>query len=145
MRKWIVVVDKNRARVFGSAGALSAMTPVETIMNEDADRDFRAERSDAAGRVYDRMGGGRHSVSTEDPAESESRLRFIRSVAKRLDEGRRNGAYEELQLVAGAQLLGLLRANLSGPTSRCVTISLTKDLVHEDLRAIREHLSALSP
>ena len=92
--------------------------------------------SDKTGRVFDRARGGsgprgtaRHGAASDfDPREAEYE-RFAKRIARRLDTERRNGAFQELVLIAAPHFMGLLRPELSGPTQKAVVKEVAKDLV----------------
>ncbi len=67
-------------------------------------------------------------------------VRFARRIARRLDDARRNGEFEELIVVAGPPFLGLVREGLSRPTRARVVHEVRKDLVHMPLAALQKHL-----
>ncbi len=53
---------------------------------------------------------------------------FARKLSEVLEQGRTSNQFDRLWLVAEPSFLGLLRANLSDVTAKCVVGSETKDL-----------------
>ena len=87
----------------------------------------RSLTSDRTGRVFDsggRTGQGprtraRHGAQSDyDPHEVEVE-RFARRLARRLDAERRDGI-EEMIVIAGPRLLGVLRQQLTAATRRLI-------------------------
>jgi len=105
------------------------------------DHDLVTER---AGRSYESVGGARHALERESDPRYLEAVRFARRIARRLDEARRKGEFEELIVVAGPPFLGLLRAQFSKPTRACVAHEVHKDLVHSPVADLRRHLEELA-
>ena len=136
----ILVADQAEA-LFYDLPSLDAV-PHEVLRISDPaahlhDRDLVSDRP---GRSYESVGGARHAIEREaDPRQREAE-RFARRIARRLDEARRKGEYDELIVVAGPPFLGLMRKEMSRPTRERVVHEIRKDLVHSPVESLRRHL-----
>jgi protein required for attachment to host cells len=140
----ILVADQAEA-VFYDLPSLEAV-PHEVLRVSDPaahlhDRDLVSDRP---GRAYESVGGARHAIEREADPRQRAAERFAKRIARRLDETRRKGEFEQLIVIAGPPFLGMLRAAMSRPTRGLVAHEIRKDLVHGPVEVLREHLSALS-
>jgi protein required for attachment to host cells len=63
---------------------------------------------------------------------------FAKAVARTLDGARARNEFERLVLIAAPRMLGLLREALPAPCRSVVAAEIAKDLVRQDVEAIRE-------
>ena len=120
LRTQFVVVDGARAR---------------WIRRSDETRDFVTENEIKApprrpsggpeGVVFDRAGGGRHTVEGRDQSEKDA---FAARVVEALNDQAERGAFERLAIVAPARTLGRLREDLSPVARQKLSRTLAKDL-----------------
>lgn len=97
-------------------------------------------KSDRPGRAFDSHGEGRHATGTAvSPKEQES-IRFAKTIADYLDQGRVNHRYDHLVLVADPRFLGHIRGALSSEVAKLVSLEIDKDLSTENEAEIRKHL-----
>jgi protein required for attachment to host cells len=76
---------------------------------------------------------------TKPPHQVESD-RFAHSIAKLLESGLAENAYEQLVLVAPPSFLGLLRAALSETVAKHIKLTLDKDYTALEVRDLAERL-----
>ena len=138
----ILVADQAEAIFYDAA--VMGRRPKEVARLSDPvahlhDRDLVTDRP---GRAFDRFGGGRHSLEEENDARFQEAVKFAKRIARRLDEARRHGEFDELIVVAGPPFLGLVRKALSKPTRELVVREIHKDLVHSPVDTLVEHLPA---
>lgn len=135
---WIVVGHRAGARIF-----LHTRTGFHLVaeMHNEAGRLKEGEiNSDRPGRAYDRTGGGRHAMSTEESAHDHVAGVFAHELAERLRAGRNEHLYGRLVLVAEPRFLGMLRAALDEPTAALVYASVGKDLAQVPVHELASHL-----
>ncbi len=77
-----------------------------------------------------------------DPLEIAKR-NFARHLAKLLEDGLKQAAYERLILVAPPRVLGDLRAALSDGVRAKLTGELNKDLTHATVQELPGYLESL--
>jgi protein required for attachment to host cells len=137
---WILVADSARARIFSVESATAPLKPVEQLVHPESrlhDRDINADRP---GRSFDSFGAGRHATGSEvSPKEQES-MRFAKTVADRLNQGRVENRFRRLTIVADPRFLGQLRDCIAPEVAKLVCSEIDKDLSKADDAAIREHL-----
>lgn len=142
---WILVAHRAGARCYASSGPHHALTLVEQIDHPEGRLRNREIDADAGGRSFDRFGGQRHALESEDSPVEHLAGVFAKELADRLRDGRVAHRYDQLVLVAGPRLLGRLRDALDAPTAALVVKSLDRDvgeLSEADLeKYLREHLS----
>jgi protein required for attachment to host cells len=128
-KKWIVVADSSRARVFEVANREKHLREIEDMVNPDGRANNRELESDAAGRYYgrgERMQG--HSAGTTINAVEHEVEWFAKRVSEYLDKARTENRYDALCVVAAPKFLGLLRENFTKETRNKVTEELSKDI-----------------
>jgi len=131
---WVVVCDASRARLFAFDKRDEPWTVVEDLANP-------AGRARSRGLVEDKAGHlGPGSQPRTDPTRVEEE-RFAHRLGELLETGFDGHRYGSLVLVAPPRFLGLLRAALSAPVARRVTVSVDKDLTRSDPRELRDRLA----
>lgn len=137
---WIVVADSARARIFSVASASAPLNPMEQLVHPEARLHDKDMKSDRPGRAFDSHGAGRHATGTPvSPKEQES-IRFAKTIAEHLDQGRINNRFKRLALVADPRFLGHIRKSISDEVEKLVTLEIDKDLSKAEDGDIREHL-----
>ena len=145
MRIRIVVADQSEARFFDLAGRdeVALVGHLEDPLARLHDRDLVSDRP---GRKFDRapLTGGRRGATAHHATGGEASPRkheaesFARRIATELEHARQRGEFEGLIVMSGPGFLGLLRAAL--PESIHVVAVVTKDLLHQGIDAVIEHL-----
>jgi protein required for attachment to host cells len=136
----IVVADQAEAIFYDAPSLRARPQEVGRISDPVAHLHDRDLMSDRPGRSYESVGGARHAIERENDPRSREAIRFAKRIARRLDEARRHDEFEELIVVAGPPFLGLMRAELSGPTRKRVVHEVHKDLVHSPVEALWQHI-----
>lgn len=136
----VVVADQAEA-IFYNLSSLKAR-PVEVARMQDpsARTPARELAQDRPGRSYESVGGQRHAVGDEPDPRRAQASRFAHVIAERLDADRRDRAFQQLILVAGAPFRGILRSELSEASKACVVYEVPKDLVHSHLEVLLDYL-----
>ena len=137
---WVVVAESSRARIFVLEGLQSPLREVEDLVNPEARAHERDLISDRQGRTIDSSGGRRHAKQPEVSPKEQRVIDFARSVAERVEQGRTQGVFKRLILVAAPEFLGLLRANLGDAARQCIMREIHKNLVRKDEQTIRASL-----
>ena len=136
----IVVADLAEAIFYDAASLQSRPKEIGRISDPAAHLHERDLVSDRPGRGHASVGGARHAMDLEDDPRRRGAVRFAKRIARRLDEARRKGEFEELVVVAGPPFLGVMRGELSRPTRQRVVHEIPKDLVHGPVESLRRHL-----
>ncbi|HET7202582.1 MAG TPA: host attachment protein [Steroidobacteraceae bacterium] len=136
----IVVADQAEAIFYDSTSLERPPKEVIRLADAAAHLHERDLRSDRPGRSHASGGGARHALDPVSQARKIEAARFARRIARRLDEARRRDEFDDLILVAGSRFLGMVRRELSKPTTARVVHEVAKDLVHSPVADLRRHL-----
>ncbi|MBI4818660.1 MAG: host attachment protein [Deltaproteobacteria bacterium] len=123
---WVLVASRVGARIYSAAHG-RAPSMLEEIEHPEGRRRDSELDSDRPGRIFGRMGGGRHALGGSEDSHEHSAVTFAKDLAMRLQKGRADGKYQRLFLVAEPRFLGYLRKALDTPTEALVADAVGKD------------------
>ncbi len=154
-RIWVVAADASRARIYGTHGwrapyelvaafdHAASRAKVHDLVTDDRGR---KPVGALAGRVHGRHSGtafGRPGAQPEIDAKEHEAITFAKELARGLDRGCEENAYDELLVIAPSHFLGLLRANLHPRTRDRVRLALDKDYAGLQGDEFAEHVRAI--
>jgi protein required for attachment to host cells len=142
-KTWVLVAHRTGATLYESHGPGAPLTVREEIDNPSGRLKTSELGSDRPGRAYDRIGGGRHAMSSEQSPVEHIEQNFASQLADRLERGRNDHEFDRLVLVASPKLLGKLNHALPTPLRALVLGTLAKDLARTDVTSLRAHLEEL--
>jgi protein required for attachment to host cells len=123
---WIVVANARHARIFAQSGPNKALELVkETELDAEA-----VSMPESDGRASPRRG---------QPGRSVARS-FAHQIGGELCSGRSRGRFSRAILVAPPAFMGLLNAELDGPTASLVSGRLDKDYTRSHAQELSSHL-----
>ena len=134
---WIVVADGAHARILQN----QRKTLEVLVELSDAHLPNRDLVSDRPGRVHDRVGPARHSMTPEIDTHRQNKRRLMREIARLVNEAAHRERFDDLVLVAAPAALGDLRAELGAQAAKRVTAEVAKDLTHLPARELRKRLA----
>lgn len=142
---WVVVASHVCARILQQqSGPMSrnksVLQEIKTLYCPQARRPERDLLSDAPGRSFDSGGQGRHAVEPRTGVRQQISERFAREIADELEAGRTRGDYDELVLVAPADLAGTLKGALSRGCLQRVGAEVHKNIVAREIPVILDAL-----
>jgi protein required for attachment to host cells len=138
-KRWVVVTDNVKTRIYSVAHDDGILHPVVTLAHPEGHEKSQDIEADRPGRAYDIVGHGRHGVGTAvDPVE-QVRIRYAKRIVEYLRSACQADRCNRLLLVAGPHLLGLIRKHLDLPPGVSVT-ELEKNLGPFDDHEVQEHL-----
>lgn len=142
---WFVVADARRARVLEFDGTKGEFgSPLDFDYVAPAARD--GERfADRAGRVSERKGPTRHAMEAPTPPTRADEEDLARRIAKDLAGVAHRHDMDRLILVAPPHMLGTLRQQLDGNTSKLVAGEHGKDLSKLSDHELKARLRELIP
>jgi len=126
----ILVANRGQAELYDSSKLGEALTLVRTYTNPDAHLHERELVSDAAGRVYNRMGGVHQSYGQRHVLRDQATLKFARSVADSLPSEVDPEGCAGLLLVGSPRFMNRLRDALPKHTRAKVFGVIVKNLAH---------------
>ena len=138
-RKWVVVADQSRARIFTVDDAHGPLLQVDELEHPEARKREQELISDRPGRSFDSAGQGRHAMGTSVEPKKEEAVRFAKQIADYLQVAHHEGRFNRLLLVAGSPLLGLLRDKLKSLSGTKIS-EIDKNLGQYEAPEIRSHL-----
>lgn len=123
---WIVVANGRHARIFSHSGPNKTLELVHSAkLGED---DMSVAES-----------GGRASPKCKSPDKLTAQG-FAHRLARDLYSGRSRGAFQRAILVAPPAFMGLLNAELDGPTASMISSRLDKDYTRTETQDLSSHL-----
>ena len=148
MHTLVLVADESEANFYEMErhdGALHLLRQLTDPAARLHDRDFKSDRP---GRVFDHAPsatGRRGAVShhgtggERTPKDHEAHL-FAHQVSEQLEKDVAKQHFDRLILMAAPRFLGALREALPDSIRSLVKAEVHKDLVHQPVSAVREHL-----
>lgn len=139
---WITVAYRTGIRVYNYENGhdKKAITLVHTQENPQGFLKDKELGTDQPGRSFDRVGGGRHSLSKgQSPSEHISDV-FAKEICTLLENACKKNEFSKLILIAGPTFLGLLRQHLNTNTMAHVVHTLNKDLVNLNDHEMHQYL-----
>jgi len=140
---WILIAHRGGARLFDAPGPGQGLHLLESVTNPAGRLKNRQIDSDKPGRAFDKFGGGRHAMSTEQAPTDRVAQRFAKELGERLSSGRLEHRFARLMIVAEPRFLGELRDQLDPPTTAMIAATLDKDLGSVADRELPDHLGGI--
>ena len=132
----IIVAHDAGARVFEHRGPRTGLVQLEKIEFEAGRRQDKELASDRPGRTFSSSSNRRHGYESHHGPQDHATDVFAKQLARSLEEGLNEHAYEEIVLFAPPRFLGKLRESLPAGVAKRVVGSIDKDLPlanHEEL------------
>jgi protein required for attachment to host cells len=137
---WVLVANQAEARIYSAKRLRGVLTPIATLAHAAGRARSGELLADAPGRVHDRMGAARHSVSTQVDVKKQELAKFVRTIVDHLEVAHRRREFDRLILVAAPAVLGALRKQIGKELAATVIDEIAKDLVNGDAESVRTHL-----
>lgn len=137
---WVLVGDGRRALFLVNHGDPDLLDLRVLEAREDVNPPTREQGSDAPGRAFPSIPGGRSSMGETDWHELEKE-HFAASIAERINAAAESGELSEIVIIAPPRVLGDLRQELSVKAKSKVKGELDKDLTHHPLPEIEKALA----
>ncbi|VTZ26318.1 conserved hypothetical protein [Methylocella tundrae] len=140
IKLWIVVADGEHARIIAPRedGVLETH---DRINSQSAHLRSKDLGSDRPGRVHESATTAHHSAEPRTDPHEAAKERFGRNLGHWLTEQSRQGAFDELLLVAPSHILTDLREELDRPAAEKLRGVLAKDLTKTPDDELQPHLS----
>ena len=144
----VVVADQSEANFYDMRGR-GALKDVGHFADPKARLHDRDLKSDRPGRVFDRAppvkgrrgAGARHSADGGRSPRKHRAEVFARRIVAQLRKTQRSGGFDRLVIIAAPAFLGLLRVALPKALREVTVREIPKDLVHQDVAAVRRQLA----
>ena len=144
LKLWIVIADGEHARVVAPRedGALETQDRIDSKSAHLRSSDLGADRP---GRVHESASTTRHGAEPRTDPHDAAKEGFARDLGAWLLQSSRQGAFDELLLVAPSHVLGRLRESLDEPASNKLRGVLAKDLTKVPDHELQPHLGEWVP
>jgi protein required for attachment to host cells len=140
LKTWIFVADGARARTLVNTGPGTGLAMLGEEVHSASSLPTHEIGTERPGRVYDRKGGGRHSITPRVDWHVFEKTQFAKEGAAILNKAALEKAFDRLVLVAPAKTLGDLRAMLNDQASEKVTAEVARDYTKLSLQELEGHL-----
>ena len=133
-KKWIVVAESCRARIFSVESRNSPLKEIDAVDQYSLMKNMAV--------LDDELPSGRSSMEARlDPKEVDA-LHFAQDLSEHLENARRTGDYNDLVIISSPNFLGKLKQCLGAVTHKCVSKTINKNLIHKREADIRRYLYA---
>ena len=140
MSTWVVVADSSRARFFLMESRSEPLIELADMVHSQGRMHEGDVVCDREGNLASGHGNGGYSFEAPTDVKQHELEVFAKQIAHKLEEGRDNGSYKKLILVAPPALLGKLRQTIDTHILEMVSQSLDKNLVAEDADEILKRI-----
>ena len=138
---WVLAAESSRAKLYSAENSHAPLAEIGVFVHPEGRLREGDLVSDQSGSDGGSIGQGRHVLDNKTNAREAERTEFARTLAHRLEEGRKEAAFNRVVLIAPPSFLGALRDNLSDEVMELVTEQIDKNLVQEPPGVVRDHLS----
>ncbi|WGL16135.1 host attachment protein [Microbulbifer bruguierae] len=139
-KAWVLVANHTHARLFEAEKRAGTLHEIDALVYPEGRMKGRELLSDAPGRAFDSNGLGRHAMAEPTDLRKQGEQKFARDIAHALEQGRQQGRFDRLYIVAEPSMAGSLRHSMSPPTLATIAGESRKNLTTSDVEAIRAQL-----
>ena len=136
---WVLAAATTHARLFEARSLLKPLSQIHEFHYPEGRLHERDVYADKPGRMFDRMGEGRHAMEAPDVRDQQHH-EFSREIAEYLQEGLASQRYSRLVLVAPPDFLGALREHLGSEVEKRIERTIHKNLVEVDPGKLHEYI-----
>jgi protein required for attachment to host cells len=140
-KMWILVANQAEAQIYSSDRLPKNLKLVDVLANKEGTAHPRDLISDAPGRAFDSIGSGRHAMAPNTGVKEEQRRRFVKEMVERLQTAHFKGEFDELVLLAGPGVLGVIRKTLTPDLAKIVIKAIPKDVIGQSIEKIQSQLA----
>ena len=137
---WILVADAAKARLFELARKGGAPVEIAGYAYPDGRSPGRHHEHGRLPRVHESNSPSRHAIEPKTTLRDKHARRFAGTLGAVVKQGRLEGRYDHLILVAPPRFLGALHDSLDEQTSACVVGKVANDLLTLSPTELRRHL-----
>lgn len=137
---WILVANAANAVLYLNDGPGKGLTKLRDLAHEQSRKKGTELVSDRPGHNPGH-GTGRGAYEPAMAPKDIEADRFALELARELDAGRVQHAFERLVLVAAPQFMGRLKHHLDGHVQQLVTASIEKDYLRATPKELAVHLA----
>ena len=127
-KTWILVAHRAGASLYERLNTEKNLDLIEDVVYPEGKLKGRALDADRPGRSMSDASKRRYPFDDEKSSEKQNEKKFAKRLAQMVNRGALNKKFDQLVLVAGPHLLGLLRSDLDKRTSSRVIREFGSDL-----------------
>lgn len=135
----LLVADGSAARFFSAETPTSDLHELETLDHPEGRLHQQDLVSDLPGSDT-RKGIGGHAYQVQTEPKRQELINFSKRIARHIDSINNKARLKNLVIVSAPEFLGLLRTQLSNQACKLIRFELNKNLIKQNLPAIRKHL-----
>lgn len=139
--KWIMLANSNDCRIYEYDRHDRHLALVDEISHPENRLKVHDLTTDHPGHY--RSGSNRGSFAPEVSPLDQSIDDFAREIAKRLDKGRNQHAYEDVTLLVPAKMEGLLFKHLNKHTRALIKLIVQKNVIFMSEHELSKYLEKL--
>ncbi|MGN6706338.1 MAG: host attachment protein [Rhodanobacter sp.] len=137
---WILVADAARARLFESPRKGAEPVEIACYYYPDGRSQGRQHEHGRLPRVQESNNPNRHAIEPKTSLRDKHAQRFAEILGTVVQQGRREGRYARLVLVAPPRFLGALHDHLDEATAACIVGEVRRELMTLSPAELRAHL-----
>jgi protein required for attachment to host cells len=138
-RKWIVVADSSKARIFEYQGPGKPFKLIHKIEHPEGRLKAKELYNDNEGETFDRFGHGRHKMEPVVDIKEEENKRFANEICEYLKSAKIENKFDTLFIASGPSFLGLLKDKMDSLLSKNIQAWVSKNLANIEDREIHEY------
>lgn len=140
-KKWIVVAESSRARIFSVESRTSPLKEIDDMVNTASRAHNQDLVSDEPGRGFYSYGsGGRHAMESKTEPKKQEIQMFAHDLSERLETARRTGDVNDLVLISPPSFLGALKQQMGEVTQKYISQTINKNFINKSEQEIRQYL-----
>lgn len=144
-RTWIAIADQEQTRIYAVDNRDFNMTLVKEVLNSSSSRAESLKGKKDVGVGRSSVHSNVRSLVNENAVQRRLLKGYVTDVVDFIEKGRRENSFQKIILVAGPEMMGMIKSKLTKPTMSLVQRALTKDytrfkecevqdVLHNDLR-----------
>lgn len=140
---WVLIADGAHAKVFEHGGPGTGLVALRELMFDEEPLKAQDIMADRPGRSFSSVGRGRSAYEYHTDPVHAREAGFMKTMADRLDEKLREGAFDRLVIAAAPTSLGEIRPCLSKAVQEAVVAELPKDLTNIPTPKLEAHFEGI--
>lgn len=137
---WILVADASKARLFEWPRKRAEPAELACYTYPDGRASGRRPERGRLPRVQESSNSSRHAIEPKTPLRDKHARRFADTLGAIVRQGRQEGRYDKLILVAPPRFLGALHDSLDEQTAACVVGEVRNGLLTLSPAELRPYL-----
>ena len=134
---WALVMSSTQVRILRGISRENPHGEPELVLSTEH-KDLRDIMSDKPGRSFSSVGPGRSAMEYASDPVKDAMKAFAEQAVSLLEQHFRKHEFTRLAVVAGPQMLGILRDSLTPDLEQALIAEIPKNLLHESENDLRQ-------